>query len=112
MCDNARMIKDEHKLLSSLGLCVKAGAAIMGVPMICDAMRAGGERKPLIVFEASDTSENTHKKLMDKCKYYNVECIRLECDGAVLAASLGKTSSLAAVALTDVNMRKMVEKHI
>lgn len=112
MCESTGKIKDERKLLSSLGLCVKAGAAITGTPMICDAMRDGKAKKPLIVFEASDTSENTHKKLTDKCRFYGVERIRLGCDGTQLAAALGKTSSLAAVAVIDENMKKMIEKHI
>ena len=110
MCESAENRRDERKLLSSLGLCVRAGAVIVGAPMICDGMR--GAKKPLIVLEASDTSENTHKRLTDKCKYYCVKHIRLECDGITLAAALGKSSSLAAVAVTDENMKKMVEKHI
>ena len=112
MCESTQRVNDERKLLSALGLCVKAGAAIIGVSMICDAMRGGGAKKPLLVLEASDTSENTHKRLTDKCRYYGVECIKLECGGETLAAALGKTSSLAAVAVTDGNMRKMVEKYI
>ena len=104
--------ENEKKLLSTLGLCVKAGKVIFGVPMICDAMRKGGANKPIAVFEAYDTSENTHKKIADKCKYYNVRHVRLSCDGATLAASLGKTSSLAAVAVFDEKMRAMAEKYI
>ena len=106
------MNEDQKKLLSALGLCVRAGRAIFGVPMICEAMRKGGAQKPVTVFEASDTSDNTHKRVTDKCGFYNVKHIRLECDGETLAAALGKTSSLAAVAVTDKNMSEMVEKHI
>ena len=58
---------DERKVLSLLGLCVRAGKVIFGVPMICEAMRKGGAAKPCAVFEASDTSDNTHKRISDKC---------------------------------------------
>ena len=100
------------KLLSSLGLCAKAGKIIYGVPMICDALRKGGRAKPVLVLESSDTSENTHKKISDKCNYYKTKHVRLGCTGGELAAALGKTSSLAAVALTDKNLCSVVEKYI
>ena len=103
---------DEKKLLSSLGLCARAGKLIFGVPMICDALRSGGNKTPLLVFEAADTSENTHKKIADKTAFYGVRTVRLKCDGATLASALGKTSSLAAVALTDGQMCRMAEKYI
>ena len=100
------------KLLSTLGLCARAGKVIYGVPMICDGMRRSKGERPVTVFEASDTSENTHKKITDKCVFYKVKHIRLDCDGASLAAALGKTSSLGAVAVTDEKMSGMVEKYI
>lgn len=80
--------------------------------MICDALRKGGKDSPIIIFEASDTSENTHKRIADKSAYYKVRTVRMDCDGATLASALGKTSSLAAVAITDVQMARMVEKYI
>ncbi len=112
MCDSAETVRNEGKLLTCLGLCVRAGNAVIGAPQIYDALKKGGLKRPLIVFEAADTSDNTHKKISDKCRYYNVEHIRLDCDGMTLAIALGKTSSLAAVAVTDENMKKMIEKHI
>ena len=103
---------DERKLLSSLGLCARAGKLIFGVPMICDALLGGGKKMPLLVFEAADTSENTHKRIADKTEFYGVRTVRLQCDGATLASALGKTSSLAAVAITDEQMCRMAEKYI
>ncbi len=102
----------QAKILGALGLCARARKLIFGVPMICDALRKGGSNSPVIIFEASDTSDNTHKKIADKSAYYKVRTVRLECDGATLALALGKTSSLAAVAITDHQMANMVEKYI
>ncbi len=102
----------EGKLLSSLGLCVRAGRVIFGVPLICDAMRRGGKDAPRLVLEAADTSDNTHKRITDKCAYYGVTCIRLSCDGATLAQALGKRAVLAAVAITDDRMAEMVKQHM
>lgn len=103
---------DVRKLLSGLGLCAKAGRLIYGTPMICDALRKGGKNAPVLVLESSDTSEGTHKKIIDKCNYYKTKHVRLGCTGGELAAAVGKTSSLAAVALTDKNFCELVEKYI
>lgn len=106
--DSAEQLK---KLLSSLGLCAKAGKIIFGVPMICEALR-NGKNAPFLIIEASDTSEGTHKRIADKSSFYQVRTVRIDCDGATLASALGKTSSLAAVAIRDKEMCKIVEKYI
>lgn len=100
------------KILSSLGLCAKAGKLIYGVPMICEALRKGGASKPALVIESSDTSDGTHKKIVDKTAFYQVRLVRIDCDGATLASALGKTASLAAVAIKDEKMCSIVEKYI
>lgn len=97
------------RVLSSLGLCAKAGKLIYGVPMIIEAMQKG--KSVLLVLEAQDSSDNTHKKITDKCEFYGVEKIRIEADGVTLGASVGKSSSLAAVAITDESFYKMVSKY-
>ena len=61
----------DNRILSSLGLCSKAGKLIFGVPMIIEAMQKG--KKIYLVLEAGDTSDNTHKKITDKCSFYGVE---------------------------------------
>ena len=80
--------------------------------MICEALKKGGAGKPALIIEASDTSDGTHKKIADKAAFYGVRVVRIDCDGATLASALGKTSSLAAVAITDEQMCRMAEKYI
>ena len=104
--------KQTEKILSALGLCVRAGKVIFGVPMICDALKKGGANKPVLIIEASDTSDGTHKRIADKSAFYKVRTVRIDCDGATLASALGKTSSLAAVAIKDEKMCSIVEKYI
>ena len=99
----------DSRVLSSLGLCVKAGKLILGAPMIIEAMQKG--TRVYLVLEAQDTSDNTHKKITDKCNFYGVEKIRLEFDGGTLGAAVGKSSTLAAVAITDEGFYKMVSKY-
>ena len=107
-------IADENlpKILKSLGLCARANKIIFGVPMVCEAMRKGGANMPVLIVEPNDTSAVTQKKIADKSAYYKVRKVRINCDGATLALALGKTSSLAAIAITDKQMCKMVEKYI
>ena len=112
MSEHMTDMNGEARLLSALGLCARARKLIYGVPMICEALRKGGKSAPILVLETSDTSENTHKKISDKCSYYNTRLVRLSSTGAELAAALGKTSSLAAVAVTDENICRLVEKNI
>ncbi len=105
-------VTDEKKLLSSLGLCARARKLTVGVPMICEAMRKGGKDAPRLVFEASDTSENTHKRISDRCGYYKVRLIRLASDGAALAAAVGKSSAVGAVSVADEELCRLTEKYI
>ena len=100
----------DSRIWGSLGLCSKAGKLIFGVPMIIEAMQKG--KKVFLVIEAQDTSDNTHKKITDKCNFYGVKKIRLDVDGGALASYVGKSSSLAAVAITDESFYQMVSKYI
>ena len=101
----------EDKLLSTLGLCARARKLVMGTPMVCEALRS---RKPpvLAVLEASDTSDNTHKKLADKCAYYQVPLYRLTADTARLGKAIGKTGAVAAVGLTDENLYRALTRYL
>ena len=105
-------MQEPKKFLSTLGLCVRAGKVIFGVPQICEAMRKGGKNSPVIVFEAADTSENTHKRISDKCTYYNIEHRVISASASALGAALGRSGLLAAVGITDENLKRAVEKQL
>ena len=104
----------EKALLSTLGFSARAGAMIFGVTQICEALSKNKKKGkyPLLVVEASDTSENTHKRISDRCKFYGVRHIRIDTTTEQLATALGKSAALAAVALTDENLCRLAEKHI
>ena len=101
-----------EKLLSTLGLCARARKLVMGTPMVCEALRQGGKSPVLAVLEASDTSENTHKKLDDKCTFYGVPLYRLPADTTRLGKAIGKTGAVAAVGVTDENLYKALAVHL
>ena len=102
-------MSDEQKVqrtLQALGLCAKAGKLVCGTELICEALR--GRRKPLLVLEAADNSENTAKRLRDRCDFYGVPRIRLTASGELLARSLGKSGRVAAAAVTDAQLCRLV----
>lgn len=107
---NTIFIKPENRdrFVKTLGLCVGAKAVISGVPMICEALRVSQEKKnvkkPLLIIEASDTSENTHSRIRSKCEYYGVMHCIPGITGSELARATRKTGVVAAVAINDANL--------
>ena len=106
----AMVCEKNDALLQALGLCAKARAVLFGVPMICEAL--AGRRKPLLVVSAADNAENSAKRLRDKCAFYGIRLAICDVTGAELAHAVGKTGHLAAVALTDENLCRLIEKHL
>ena len=108
----------EASLLGVVGLCRGAGKAIIGTDMVCEHLRKIAHKRAknqgqteIIVLEASDTSENTHKKISDKCIYYNVKHIRLEATAEILGKAVGKRAT-AVVAIADPNFCRAIEKKL
>ena len=107
MKENDPMDSSRQKLLSALGLCRKAGKLICGAPLICDALRSA--KKPYAVIMAADNSENTQKKLRDKCTFYGVELLTPDLDGDALSGAIGKSGRMSAVAVTDENFCRLLK---
>ena len=101
---------NSEKIMGLLGLAARAGKLVYGTPMVCDALKDG--KKVYFVFRAKETSENTHKRIGDRCKYYNVPLVDVELDTVELAHRLGKAGELAAVALTDAGFAEGIKKLI
>ena len=109
---------DEKGILQMVGLCRKAGKAVIGTDMVCDHLRARSEKRgdrnnknagetELLVLEGADTSENTHKKISDKCVYYNVKHIKLTSSCEALGKAVGKRAT-AAVAIADASFCRAI----
>ena len=96
-----------QKLLTTVGLSAKARRVIFGTDRICDALR-DPKNAPVLVVEAMDTSDNTHKKLTDKCGYYGVNLVRIEADTVELGYAVGKKTATAAVGITDSGIAKAI----
>ena len=96
------------EILGALGLARRAGALVCGTPMICDSLRTA--KKPFLVVAANDISEGTRKKLTDKCAFYETPLLTVDASGETLATAVGKSGFLAAVAVADENLAKLVNK--
>ena len=101
------MQSDENRaLLFALGLCAKAGKLVYGVPMVCEALKK--QKAVVAVFSAADNASNSAKRLSDRCTFYGVPLYTLHIDGGTLASAVGKSSRLAALAITDQNLFRLV----
>lgn len=87
---------------SNLGLAYRAGKLVFGVEMCVKAIQNNTAK---IVLIASDSSENTIKKITDKANYYQVE-YQILFDSKTLSTSIGK-NNIKVVCLTDEGFKKM-----
>ena len=102
-------MNDLQKTSSNLGLAKKAGKAICGTEQICDTLK--NKRKAVVaVFMANNVSENTKKRLSDRCAFYECPIHLLDMDTVSLGKCLGKASAVAAVAISDENFVKLILK--
>lgn len=106
MCEAEK--KETEKLLGMLGLCMRAGRLVCGTPMICEALKH--QKTIFLVLMADRASENTKKRLSDRCKYYGVRLVSVPVATEALAHALGKSGELAAVAVTDKSFAAGLEK--
>ncbi|MBO5374895.1 MAG: ribosomal L7Ae/L30e/S12e/Gadd45 family protein [Clostridia bacterium] len=87
-----------NKFLLMLGLCRRAGALVIGTPMVTEALPKG---KISVVYYASDASANTEKKITDKCKFYGVQCIKLPISSDEISHAIGKSGAVCALGIAD-----------
>lgn len=60
---------NKEKSLNLLGLAMRAGKVVTGEELTIGDIRSN---KAKYIFVAADASENTRKKIKDKCSYYKV----------------------------------------
>ena len=104
------MTEIDKKALGYLGFAARARALTVGVPLTLEALKKNASGKaPLAVIEAENTSDNTHKRVCDRTKYYEVFYHRIGVTGEELAAAIGKRGgTVGAVGITDPNLAAAV----
>lgn len=97
----------QSRILSLLGLAVRAGAAVSGSFSV-DKVGKGGRAQLVIV--ASDASDNTKKHYSDMCRYYGIP-FALYGTKETLGKAVGKDYRSAAAVL-DRGFANSIMKHI
>ncbi|MCL1949770.1 MAG: ribosomal L7Ae/L30e/S12e/Gadd45 family protein [Turicibacter sp.] len=93
--------------LSFLGIVLSAGGLVTGEEMVVKAVQS---QKVYLVIIAEDISANTYKKVTDKCKFYNVECIQ-RATSEEIGDAIGK-SFRKVIGVTDRNLAKALKNKI
>ena len=88
----------ENRVISFLGLCMRAGRVISGQEACVDLVRTG--EAALVLMDAS-ASDNTRKRLTDACHSHSVALY--EVSATALGASIGKKGRMV-IALRDDGM--------
>ncbi|WP_072526201.1 L7Ae/L30e/S12e/Gadd45 family ribosomal protein [Clostridium sp. Marseille-P3244] len=98
---------NRDKILSLIGLAVKAGRCISGEVMTESETKSG---KAKLVIVARDASDNTKKKFRDMCKFYRVP-ICFYGDKDTLGHAMGKEFR-ASLAILDEGFADGIQKEI
>ncbi|MCM3713235.1 YlxQ family RNA-binding protein [Alkalihalobacillus oceani] len=84
-----------------LGLAARARKLVTGEELVLKEVRRGSVR---LILLSADAAEQTKKKVLDKCSYYNVP-VRLVADRRTLGQAIGKAERVV-IALTDEGFAK------
>jgi ribosomal protein L7Ae-like RNA K-turn-binding protein len=91
----------QQRILQLIGLAVRARMLISGEELVVKDIRAN--RAKLVII-STDASENTMKKIQDKCNTYNVE-LHVFGDRSDLGHATGKEARVV-LAITDDGFAK------
>lgn len=95
------------KVLNTLGMCACARKISYGETLIKDIKN----KKVYFVVVASDASDNSKKKIIDKCNYYKCGyniCLSKES----ISKAIGRADLVSAVGIKDYNLVKKVKENI
>ena len=96
---------NKEKFLSMLGFSRRAGKVLIGTPLVTSSLPSG---KVKIVYYTVDASDNTKKRINDKCKFYNVKCIMAEIPSDVIGKMVGMNAPVCVIGVTDDNFSKQL----
>ena len=88
-----------------IGLCQRARQVALGENVI-ESIR---HKQANLVLYASDASDNTKKRILDKARFYGVEAIEVE-DSFALSIAVGKSGRMSVAILNQGFAKKIKEK--
>lgn len=93
------------KILNNLGLCFRARGLVSGAEIVTEELRHG---KICLIFLASDASDNTKKKILDKASFYNTE-VNQSYTSEELSMAIGKSGRMV-LGITQKSFLKILKK--
>ncbi len=97
----------QNKVLSLVGLAMKAGKVVSGEFSTEKAVKEG---KAALVIVAEDASDNTKKLFNDKCDFYQVP-VYVYGDKEIIGHAIGKELR-ASLAIVDAGFAKSIEREL
>ena len=92
----------ENRVISFLGLCMRAGRVISGQEACVDLVRTG--EAALVLMDAS-ASDNTRKRLTDACRSHDVALYEVSADA--LGHAIGKKGRMVIALRNDGMAQKL-----
>lgn len=97
----------EMRVRGMLGFAMRAGALVIGSDAVALAMAKGKIRMALI---ANDASPASKKRIVTKGEFYGIPVREIPVCREELGRLLGKTTTPAAVAVTDARFAEEIDK--
>lgn len=99
---------NNDKLLGMVGLAMRARKVAAGTEIVTEKIKS--QKGVKLVLIASDVSDNTLKKLVNCCEYYEKEYVRLQYTQDELSHAIGKSCLTSSVAILDRNFSEAIKK--
>ena len=96
-----------NKILSTLGICACARKISYGETLLKEIK----SKKVYFVVVASDASDNSKKRLIDKCTFYKCEYTVI-LDKESISKAIGRLDLVSAVGIKDLNLVKKLKENI
>ena len=88
----------KSKVLSMMGLCRRAGQMVIGADLVTKKLPS---KKIRLVIYAENSSPNTEKRILDKCKFYNVPVLKAELSSEEIGRAVGKEGLVCVLGIED-----------
>ncbi|NMA05659.1 MAG: hypothetical protein GX931_04735 [Acholeplasmataceae bacterium] len=89
--------------MNNLGLAYRARKLTYGTTNVIKSIRDGSAK---LIIIARDASDNTKKKITDKCKYYDIP-FKIEFISAEISNAIGK-KNIMVVSILDSGFKEML----
>ncbi len=96
----------DNQIKGTLGLCARARKLSTGSTLIEDIRK----QRVFFVIIATDASDNTKKKISDKCKFYNIEYVE-KYQSEEISNAIGKANRMA-VGIMDKGFYAKIKKEM